>query len=185
MSREAMKDEALEALVHTETKQSIAKMLASWMAIRHGVEQDEQKIAVLIEYVVRDVSDFSPLLTDVLTGLVAMLDGAEHRICDMEQEIGALLREASAQAVLAGVVHDERDNLRTLMAVGGPEVRGADFDEDLTKRCSKCGWPLKERIEDGCTEGNCSQRGQRDVADAMSKEREAISSGRGPKRDRT
>lgn len=25
-------------------------------------------------------------------------------------------------------------------------------------RCPTCGWPLKERIEDGCVAGNCSQR---------------------------
>lgn len=95
MSREVMKEEALEALVNTDTKQSMARMLASWMRNRHGVDADEQKISVLIEYVVRDASDFSPLLTDVITGLVAMLNGAEHRICDLEQEVGAALREVA------------------------------------------------------------------------------------------
>jgi hypothetical protein len=25
-------------------------------------------------------------------------------------------------------------------------------------RCNRCGWPLKATIEEGCTEGNCSQR---------------------------
>lgn len=113
MSREQMKAEALEALVNIpDKKQSMAKMLASWMRNRHGVEQDEQKIKVLVEYVVRDCSDFSPLLTDVVTGLVAMLDGAEQRICDMEQEIGALLIERrtmlSTDAVKNAIERDER-----------------------------------------------------------------------------
>jgi hypothetical protein len=25
-------------------------------------------------------------------------------------------------------------------------------------RCERCGWPLKERVEDGCVKGNCSMR---------------------------
>ena len=25
-------------------------------------------------------------------------------------------------------------------------------------RCNRCGWPLRERVEDGCTPGNCSMR---------------------------
>lgn len=29
---------------------------------------------------------------------------------------------------------------------------------DEPERCDRCGWPLKERIEDGCVRDNCSQR---------------------------
>jgi len=29
--------------------------------------------------------------------------------------------------------------------------------DDIT-RCAWCGWPLRERFEDGCVRGNCSQR---------------------------
>ena len=29
---------------------------------------------------------------------------------------------------------------------------------DDVKRCRVCDWPLRERMEDGCVEGNCSYR---------------------------
>jgi len=30
--------------------------------------------------------------------------------------------------------------------------------KEETKRCLRCKWPLKEKLEDGCIEGNCSYR---------------------------
>lgn len=32
------------------------------------------------------------------------------------------------------------------------------LSKDSETRCEHCGWPLKERIEDGCVKGNCSMR---------------------------
>lgn len=29
---------------------------------------------------------------------------------------------------------------------------------DAKRRCEKCGWPLQDRIEDGCTAESCSER---------------------------
>ena len=45
----------------------------------------------------------------------------------------------------------------------GAEIRKVEAEQenptDHNKpRCKRCGWPLRARIEDGCTQANCSER---------------------------
>lgn len=75
------------------------------------------------------------------------LQGAEILINDTEQEIASVLLLMDGLAEQwgdEGVFRRCRDRLRKL-ASG-------------VKRCPKCGWPLAKTMEEGCVEGNCSQR---------------------------
>lgn len=51
--------------------------------------------------------------------------------------------------------YDETDAGREMDALVAEKVMGITWD---TTRCRWCGWPLREKVEDGCVPGNCSLR---------------------------
>lgn len=68
---------------------------------------------------------------------------------------GASLDEAGAAAAKA-FAESIRNESKRLEAWAANIERALHVDDE--SRCAVCGWPLKERVEDGCTRGNCSHR---------------------------
>lgn len=109
-----------------------------------------------------------------ISRLAAALDDGEE-LDDLKEQLD---RAREAAKVLATRIDDlgafVDDTDPRIMATAGPlgeaerdlfEALGLDCDAeaarqraDIESRCAVCGWPLAERIEDGCTRGNCSYR---------------------------
>jgi len=80
---------------------------------------------------------------------------------NLERAVFDRIEERWASSWLRGEGHEHEHRHRH--AEGGPEldalvaeqVMGFTWDES---RCRVCGWPLKEKLEDGCVPENCSLR---------------------------
>jgi len=89
--------------------------------------------------------------------IVAARDAA-RRLIEQVEHLGAFADDNDPR-VMALVAPMSEAQADLWIALGlDLDAEAKRLSDDIENRCAVCGWPLKERADDGCVRGNCSMR---------------------------
>jgi len=98
------------------------------------------------------------LVESAVDKAMAAARDAAQRFVALVDHLGAFTDDSDPRAMsLAGPIGAAQADLWLALGLDVDEEH-ARQQADIESRCAVCGWPLKERAEDGCVRGNCSYR---------------------------